>query len=76
MEVAAPSPDPTLVAQQKAAEAADTKQVQQSLGQDTTNLWNMFGNGSQLGYVSIPGVGVSSSGGGVNTATSSATSRS
>jgi hypothetical protein len=74
MEVAPPSPDPTLVAEQKQAQAADTQQVQQSLGQDTQNLWNMFGNGTQLSYIAIPGVGVSASGlRGMNPAASSAT---
>jgi hypothetical protein len=52
-----------LVAQQKSAQAADARQIQQSLGQDTQSLWNMFGSGTQLAYVSIPGVGVNAGGG-------------
>lgn len=49
-----PQPDQTLVAQQQQAQQIDSKQIQQSLGQDTQNLWNMFGNGSQLSYVNMP----------------------
>jgi len=55
MDVQQPAPDPTLVAEQQQAQAADTQQIQQSLGQQTQNLWNMFGNGTQLGYVQMPG---------------------
>lgn len=48
-------PDPTLVAQTAAAQKVDTKQVQEALGVDQQNLWNMFGTGTQLSYVQIPG---------------------
>ena len=55
ISVPKPSPDPTLVAQQQMAQASDTQQIQRSLGQDTQNLWNMFGNGTQMSYVQLPG---------------------
>jgi hypothetical protein len=54
MDVQQPAPDPTLVEEQEQAQTADTQQIQQSLGQQTQNLWNMFGNGSQMGYVQLP----------------------
>jgi hypothetical protein len=62
MDVQAPAPDPTLVAEQQQAQAVDTQQVQQSLGQQTQNLWNMFGNGSQLSYLQLPGATASATG--------------
>ena len=49
----APQPDPALAQQQAIAQTNDTQQVQSSLGQDTQNLWNMFGNGTQMSYVSV-----------------------
>ena len=58
MDVEAPTPNPQIAEQQAQATANDTTQIQQSLGQDTQNLWNMFGNGSQLSYVQVPGAGV------------------
>lgn len=48
-------PDPTLVQETAQAQVVDTQQIQQSLGVDQQNLWNMFGNGSQLSYVQLPG---------------------
>lgn len=49
-----PQPDPTLVAETQQASVLDTQQVQNSLGQDQQNLWNMFGNGSQMSYIHLP----------------------
>jgi hypothetical protein len=54
MNVQQPQPNPALVEQQQQATQIDSKQIQQSLGQDTQNLWNMFGNGTQLSYVNMP----------------------
>jgi len=47
-------PDPTLVEQQQQAQQLATQQIQQSLGQQTENLWSMFGNGTQLSYIQLP----------------------
>lgn len=48
-------PDPTLVAQTQQQQALDTQQVQLSLGAEQQNLWSMFGSGSQLSYITLPG---------------------
>lgn len=53
IDIPTPQPDPGLVAQQQQAQAANTTQIQSSLGQDTQNLWNMFGNGTQMSYISV-----------------------
>lgn len=48
-------PDPTLVAETQQAQVTDAQEVRNSLGQEQQNLWNMFGNGTQLSYISLPG---------------------
>lgn len=56
MNFPTPQPDPALVQQQQQAQRIATQQIQTSLGQQTENLWSLFGQGSQLSYINLPPV--------------------